>query len=129
MTSPPYSRARPKSTVSTGAVSPAAAAHAVASAGCFRDAATALREADHDAVVIAAPNPARMPALLAAIGAGRPVLAEKPLVHTPQDLSRVARALERSRGPLMVAQNYRFDPAARALRRLVASAEKILHNN
>ena len=105
------------------ALAAAAATHGIAPAGCFPDAATALREADHDAVVIAAPNPARMPALLAAIGAGRPVLAEKPLVHTPQDLSRVARALERSRGPLMVAQNYRFDPAARALRRLVASGD------
>ena len=103
------------------ALSAAAAAHGVPPAQCFRDPAEALRTAPHDAVMIAAPNPARVPLLLAAIGAGRPIMAEKPLVHTPEDLARVADALAGLPAPLMVAQNYRFDPAARALRRLIAS--------
>ena len=82
--------------------------------------ALALHRA-HDAVALAVPNPARVPLLLQALAAGKPVFAEKPLVHTPQQLAEVSGAQARHGTPLMVAQNYRFDPHARALRAMIAA--------
>ena len=52
------------------------------------------------------------------------MIAEKPLVHTPAQLEQLATTLAETGTPLMVAQNYRFSPQSRALRRLIVAGLK-----
>lgn len=72
-----------------------------------------------DAVVIASPNSLHAGQALAALGAGKPVLVEKPLAVTAADAERVVDAAERAGVVCGVAMNLRFHPAVIELKRLL----------
>lgn len=81
-----------------------------ASAGAeyIRDPARAVESAD--AVIVAAPTSAHESLALAAIGAGRPVLVEKPLAPSPEVAERIVDAARGRQVPLMVGHVERFNP-------------------
>ncbi len=81
----------------------------------FTNPLKAIEEAEYDAIAVIVRNPARKAILLKALARGVPVLVEKPLVHTLADLKEVYRTVKASRAPLMVSQNYRFEPQTRRL--------------
>lgn len=86
----------------------------------FADLAGALAAVECDAVLITAGLGAHAPLAEAALRAGKHVLVEKPFVETPAEARGLAELAERQSRALMVSQNYRFYPAARAARALVA---------
>jgi predicted dehydrogenase len=81
-----------------------------------------LSRADVDAVVIVAPRPATGPLTLAALQAGKHVLAEKPMAHTAEQARRLAAAAEARGLTLAVGYMKLYDPGVAAARRLVAEA-------
>jgi myo-inositol 2-dehydrogenase/D-chiro-inositol 1-dehydrogenase len=85
--------------------------------GCrqARDAEQAIRAAGVAAVVVATPTLTHHGLVLAALDAGRPVLSEKPLGVTPEEIDQCfARAGEQG-VPLLVAFQRRFDPSFAAV--------------
>lgn len=76
-----------------------------------------LRDPSIQAVVICAPRPATGPLTLAAIEAGKHVLAEKPMAHTAAQADRLATAAERARCLYSVGYMKRFDPGIEAAKR------------
>jgi predicted dehydrogenase len=78
-----------------------------------------IREADLEAVVIAAPTTAHVPLALAAIDRGIAVLVEKPLAATTDEAMEIVTAA-RARGvPVQVGHVERFNPAVLELGRLI----------
>ncbi len=78
-----------------------------------------IREADLDAVVIAAPTTAHVEVALAAIEAGVAVLVEKPLAATTGDAHRIVDASRATGVPVQVGHVERFNPAVLELGRLL----------
>ncbi len=68
-----------------------------------------------DAVVIASPPSAHAAPLIAAVEAGKPVLAEKPLTDRPEELAAMRGAVARHGGVVMVEHTHLFHDAFRAL--------------
>jgi predicted dehydrogenase len=86
----------------------------------FTNLAAALTAVEADAVLIASPTPLHARHAIEALDAGLAVLVEKPMAVS---LAEAVALAERSRAaarPVMVAENYRFFPAERTLRRLLA---------
>jgi predicted dehydrogenase len=79
-----------------------------------------VRRDDVHAVIIATPNCAHAPIAHAAIAAGKHVLCEKPLAMTTREARAMYRAAEAAGVRHMTAFTYRFVPAMRYLRHLVA---------
>lgn len=78
------------------------------------------RLADHDLVVVATPNRSHVPLGLAALGAGLPVVIDKPMAPTAEEGRRlVAEAAERGL-LLAVFQNRRWDGDFLTIRRLLS---------
>ncbi|MBI3455282.1 MAG: Gfo/Idh/MocA family oxidoreductase [Candidatus Rokubacteria bacterium] len=73
-----------------------------------------------DAVVICPPSDLNLPVASAAIVAGKHILCEKPLAITFPDARALCEAAERTGQTHMVAFTFRFAPALRYLKRLVA---------
>lgn len=88
---------------------------------CFTSLAAALAGADADAVLVTAGAAAHAPLALEALGAGKHVLVEKPFALTLSDARALVDAAAAKNLTLMVSQNYRFFPAAWAVRELVAA--------
>ncbi len=78
---------------------------------------------DVDAVIIATPNFTHRAIALAAIGAGKHVLCEKPLALTHTDALEMAAAADRAGVRHMTAFTYRFVPAMRYLAHLVKQGD------
>jgi predicted dehydrogenase len=76
-----------------------------------------------DAVVIATPNYLHREIALAALGAGKHVLCEKPLALDAGEAGKMAAAAEASGLTHMTAFTYRYTPALQYLKRLVESGE------
>ncbi|HEU5430420.1 MAG TPA: Gfo/Idh/MocA family oxidoreductase, partial [Thermomicrobiales bacterium] len=76
---------------------------------------------DADAVLIVTPPPTHHPLTLAALAAGRHVLLEKPLATSLAEAREMIAVADRAGRMLMVSQNYRVRPAARAAREIVRS--------
>ena len=74
-----------------------------------------------DAVIIATPNFTHKPIALAAIRAGKHVMCEKPLGLNAQQVREMYHAARDARVVNMTAFTYRFAPAMRYLKHLVAS--------
>lgn len=72
-----------------------------------------------DLVVIATPNRTHVPLAAAALGAGLPVVVDKPLAPTARDGRRLLRAAERKGLLLTVFQNRRWDGDFLTVRRLL----------
>jgi predicted dehydrogenase len=78
-----------------------------------------LRAAEHDLVVVAAPNRAHVPLGLAALGAGLPLVVDKPLAASADDGRRL-EAAARERGLMLaVFHNRRWDADMLTVQRLV----------
>lgn len=76
----------------------------------FADAEELTALPDLDLVVVATPPWLRKAPVLAALGAGKHVLAEKPLASVPQDAWEMVRAAERADRVLAMMHNYLFFP-------------------
>jgi predicted dehydrogenase len=76
-----------------------------------------------DAIVICTPSHLHEPQAIAALGAGKHVLVEKPLAFSADASARVIAAAERAGKVLMVAMNNRYRPDAVALKPFVDGGE------
>jgi predicted dehydrogenase len=86
---------------------------------CFPSLEAALAATDAEAVLVTTALAGHVPATLAALEAGKHVLVEKPFAPS-LEAARQAVDLAEARGlALMVAQNYRFHPAAQTAAALV----------
>jgi UDP-N-acetyl-2-amino-2-deoxyglucuronate dehydrogenase len=79
----------------------------------------ALRHPDARGAVICTPHDRHLDDVLAALQAGCHVLVEKPIARTLDEADRMIAAAARGGRVLMVAENFRFMPGFRAVRRLI----------
>jgi len=82
-----------------------------------------VKREDVHAVIIATPNLAHPPIALAAIAHGKHVMCEKPLALTHSDARGMAEAADQAGVRHMTAFTYRFVPAMRYLKHLVARGD------
>ncbi len=102
----------------------AAIAAGVAKPGrCFATVEQAIEAGDPDAVLVTASLVGHVPAVRAALKAGKHVMVEKPFAPTVAEARDLVDLAESSGLVLAVSQNYRFFPAVRAVRDLVRSGE------
>jgi predicted dehydrogenase/threonine dehydrogenase-like Zn-dependent dehydrogenase len=94
-------------------------------ARCTTDAYEVLRDADVNAVFIAARHNLHGPLAAEALAAGKAVFVEKPLCLNEAELARIIAAHEATHAPLMVGHNRRFAPATPALREFLAGARPL----
>jgi predicted dehydrogenase len=91
-----------------------------------------LSDPDVQAVFIASVNAAHAEQAIRAAQAGKHVLCEKPMATSVDDCRRMIEACRRNQVRLMIAYRKYFEPASRALKRLVAAGRlgriKILHS-
>src|SRR5579885_508317 len=78
-----------------------------------------VRRPEVQAVDICLPHHLHLPAILAAARAGKHVLCEKPLVLNLDEAQRAIRACREAGVILMTADRDRFEPHARAVKRIV----------
>jgi predicted dehydrogenase len=86
---------------------------------CFADLAEAARNVQADAALVVTPSVTHADTTISCLDAGLTVMVEKPLATTVADGRRV---LERARGAgrqVIVAENYRYFPAERTIKRLL----------
>ncbi len=98
----------------------AAERHGMPRNRCFRDLKTALGSVEADAVLDVTPQQTRRDVCATALEYGLHVLCEKPLADTVKNavaLTEQARSVNRT---LMVAQNYRYQPATQTAKRFIA---------
>jgi predicted dehydrogenase len=107
-------------------VNPAALAQAAEVAGlpaqaCYRSLGEALRDRGvaAGAVVVTTPSALHGRFIREALEAGKHVLVEKPFVHRLAEAEALVALAEARQLKLVVAQNYRFQPAQQLLRRLL----------
>ncbi|OIH95185.1 Gfo/Idh/MocA family protein [Curtobacterium sp. MCBA15_001] len=87
----------------------------------FASLTDALTAVDADAVVITAPAVTHVPLALEALDAGKHVLVEKPFANTADEAAAAVHRAEERGLVLQVSQNYRFYPAPRVVRDLLAA--------
>ena len=87
------------------------------------DWASLVAEPDIDAVVIGTPNALHAPQAVAALGARKHVLVEKPMATSVAGCDAMIEASAASGAALMVAHCWRFHDAVRAMRERIASGE------
>jgi predicted dehydrogenase len=87
---------------------------------CFPSLAAALEDVEADAVLVATPPATHASLAIEALQAGKHVLVEKPLAASLEEAASMLRAADEAGRRLMVAQNYRFRPPARAAQAAVA---------
>ncbi len=80
-------------------------------ATAFADPIALIREAEIEALVIAAPTTAHVPLALAAIERGLPLLVEKPLAATHVEALRIVEAGRAAGVPVQVGHVERYNPA------------------
>lgn len=90
------------------------------SARYFQNLDEAIRTVEADAVLIATPSRFHAEHATRALQAGLAVMVEKPFAETVEDAAAVLRIAEASGRPLLVAENYRYWPAERTVRTLLA---------
>ena len=82
----------------------------------YGDSADLIADPDIDIVDICTPNMYHSPLAVAALGAGKHVICEKPLAPTPKDIQKMIAARDKSGKLLMTAQHFRFDGKSQALK-------------
>lgn len=87
------------------------------------DTDAALTSDDVDAVVVASPTPLHVPHTLAAVGAGKSVLMEKPVALEVAAVDACIDALGERAGRVMVGFNRRFDPSVAEVHARVQAGE------
>jgi predicted dehydrogenase len=88
--------------------------------GVFTDLEQALRDTPADAVLIASPSTMHAEQTIRALRHGLHVLVEKPFAMSVEQGQAVVEAAEAAGRHVMVAENYRFFPAERTVRRWIA---------
>jgi predicted dehydrogenase len=81
----------------------------------------ALQAVDADAVVITAPAVTHVPLALEALAAGKHVLVEKPFANSAAEAAEAVHLAEELGLVLQVSQNYRYYPAPRVTKDLLAA--------
>ncbi len=76
-----------------------------------------------DAVLVATPSATHPAVVTAALGAGLPVLCEKPLALDPAEVARLADLADAAGVPLVVGFQRRFDPVLTAMRTSITAGE------
>lgn len=93
-----------------------ARAHAAAhGARVFADGSSMIESDAVEAVLVAAPDAAHHPLVMAALGLGKPVLCEKPLASTPAQCHEIVEA-DGGRNLVSVGFMRRFDPTYRTIK-------------
>lgn len=87
---------------------------------CYSSLRQATAGVDCDAVLIVTPPETHRALAGVALEAGKHVLVEKPLATTLQDAQELVELGRRADLSIVVGQNYRFTPAARTIKRLMA---------
>ena len=85
----------------------------------FTDLETALRTVKADAALIASPPVLHAQHALKALDAGMAVIIEKPFTSTIEEASQVIHRAKVTAKPVVVAEQFRFVPAERTIRKLV----------
>ena len=80
-----------------------------------------VRRPEVEAIDVCLPHHLHLPAILAAAGAGKHVLCEKPLVLDLDEAVQAIRACREAGVVLMTADRDRFEPHARAVKRVIDS--------
>lgn len=88
-------------------------------AGSYESLPEALEHVSADAALVASPSALHEEHVLACIDAGLAVLVEKPLAPDVEAARRMIDHARRARRPLVVAEQFRFVPAERTVRKLV----------
>jgi predicted dehydrogenase len=86
----------------------------------FADLAPALAAVKPDAVLIVSPSARHAPQTLEALEAGVPVMVEKPFATSVAEALTVLAKAKAVGKPVIVAENYRYWPAERTVRQLIA---------
>jgi predicted dehydrogenase len=89
-------------------------------AGAFPSYEAALADEAVDVVFVTTPPTLHLDLTLAALEAGKDVIVEKPAFPAPEDFGQVRRAMERSPGRVLVAENYYYKPLRRRLEDILA---------
>jgi predicted dehydrogenase len=89
----------------------------------FPDLETLLAQGEVDAVDVCLPHHLHAEAVVAAAGAGKHVLCEKPLCLSLEEARTMRQALQRSGTVFMAAHNKLFSPALLETRRLLAAGD------
>ena len=79
----------------------------------------AVRRPDVEGIDVCLPHHLHLPAILAAARAGKHVLCEKPLVNSLDEAEQAIRACREAGVVLMTADRDRFEPHARAVKRIL----------
>lgn len=111
------------SDVNTAAAENAKEQFGVSSAEVWGNYEEMLAKASVDAVSVCTPNFLHAPIAVAALGAGKHVLLEKPLAHTLDEGERIARAVADSGKTLMMAFNNRHRLDSRLLKARIEQGE------
>jgi predicted dehydrogenase len=90
---------------------------------CFGTLQEAIEAGSPDAVLVTTTLAGHAPLIRASLEAGLHVLVEKPFAETLETAADLVALAAARRRALMVSQNYRFFPAARAAAALVASSD------
>jgi phthalate 4,5-cis-dihydrodiol dehydrogenase len=92
-------------------------------APAFEDARQVCENPDVEAVYIATPHQFHRAHAVLAAESGKHVVVEKPLALTLEDCDTIIEAVDRNRVHLIVGHTHGFDPAVRAMRRIIGSGE------
>ena len=87
--------------------------------GVFRSWEEAAKSPQVQALDIALPHHLHRDAVVAALGAGKHVMVEKPLARTLEEADEMLEAARRAGVLFLVAEDYRFMPQARRARELI----------
>jgi predicted dehydrogenase len=88
---------------------------------CFPTLSVAVERVPADAVVVVTNPSQHKPVILEALGLGKHVLVEKPMVTSIQEADEIVAAVARSSAKLMAAQGYRFLQSAGFVREQLAA--------
>ena len=93
------------------------------------DYAKVLSDPAIDAIVLATPHTVHGEQVLAAVRAGKPVFTEKPFTLTSAEAAQALAAAARSKVTVGVGFNWRFQPALKEIRQMLADGRlgKLLH--
>jgi predicted dehydrogenase len=88
-----------------------------------RDPAEVISAPDTDAIIISTPTSTHYPLALAALGAGKHVLCEKPMATTTAECDDLIATAARVQRVLFIGHTFIFNPAVRMIRELIVSGE------
>lgn len=89
----------------------------------YSDLERALAEVRADAALIVTPSALHAEHAIRALDAGLAVLVEKPFAERVEDARRVLARAHATGKPILVAENYRYWPAERTVRKLIAGGD------